>query len=73
MSKMWKTITTSLNDIVDKHCNYTTRIMNLILNIDSIEHTSYKNKAKLLQKEWKLNIHRSTAYLHKKNKYSQYS
>ena len=71
--KCGKTITTPLNGIVDKHCNYTTRIMNLILNIDSIEHTSYKNKAKLLQKEWKLNIHRSTAYLHKKNKYSQYS
>ena len=71
--KCGKTITTPLNGIVDKHCTYTTRIMNLILSIDSIEHTSYKNKAKLLQKEWKLNIHRSTVYLHKKRKYLQYS
>lgn len=68
-----KTMTTPLNGIVEKHCNYTTYIMDLILHIDSIEHTSYKNKAKLLQKQWKLKIHRSTVYLHKKNKYSQYS
>lgn len=68
-----KTLTTPLNGIVERHCNYTTYIMDLIPNIDSIEHTSYKNKAKLLQKQWKLKIHRSTVYLHKKNKYSQYS
>ena len=68
-----KTLTTPLNGIVERHCNYTTYIMDLILNIDSIEHTSYKNKAKLLQKQWKLKIHRLTVYLHKKNKYSQYS
>lgn len=67
--KCGKTITMPLNGIVDKHCTYTTRIMDLILSIGSIEHTSYKNKSKLLHKELKLNIHGSTVYLHKKKKY----
>lgn len=49
--KCGKTTTTSLNGIVDKHCNYTTRIKDLILNIDFIKYVSYKNKAKLMQKE----------------------
>ena len=67
-----KTITTPLNGIVDKYCNYTSIIINLALKIDSIEHTSYKNKAKLFN-SWGLNIHRSTVFLHKKKKYPVYS
>ena len=67
-----KTITTPLEGIVDKYCNYTSIIMDLALIIDSIEHTSYKNKAKLFN-NWGLNIHRSTVFLHKKKKYPEYS
>ena len=67
-----KTITTPLNGIVDKYCNYTSILMDLALLIDSIEHTSYKNKAKLFN-AWGLNIHRSTVFLHKKKKYAIYS
>ena len=71
-SSCGKTITTPLNGIVDKYCNYTSTVMDLALNIDSIEHTSYKNKAKLLN-DWGLKIHRSTVYLHKKKRYFDYS
>ena len=67
-----KTITTPLKGIVDKYCNYTSIIMDLTLKIDSIEHTSYKNKAKLFN-SWGLKIHRSTVFLHKKKRYPEYS
>ena len=68
-----KTITTPLKGLVDKNCNYTSKIMDLALTIDSIEHTSYKNKAKLFNKELGLNISRSTVYLHKKKRHMIYS
>ena len=67
-----KTFTKPLNGIVDKYCNYTSIIMDLALKIDSIEHTSYKNKAKIFN-SWGLNIHRSTVFLHKKKRYPEYS
>ena len=68
-----KTITTPLNGIADKYCNYTSKIVDLALILDSIEHTSYKNKAKSFNKELGLKISRSTVYLHKKKRYSNYS
>ena len=68
-----KTITTPLNGLSDKYCNYTSKIIDLALKIDSIEHTSYKNKAKLLKNELGLKINRSTVYLHKKKRYPNYS
>ena len=64
-----KTITTPLDGIVDKYCNYTSKIMDLSLIIDSIQHISYRNKSKLFNKELGLNIHRSTVYLHKKKRF----
>ena len=68
-----KTITTSLNGIADKYCNYTSKIIDLTLSIDFIEHTSYKNKAKFLKNELGLKINRSTVYLHKKKRYRNFS
>lgn len=67
-----KTITTPLNGLVDKNCNYTSKIMDLALKIDSIEHTSYKNKAKLFNQQLGIKINRSTVYLHKKKIYRNY-
>ena len=68
-----KTFTTPLNGIVDKCCSYTTKIMDLSLTLDSIEHTSYRNKAKLFKKELGLKINISTVYLHKKKRYQTFS
>ena len=72
-SNCGKTITTPLNGLVDKYCNYTSKIMDLALTIDSIQHISYKKKAKLFNKELGLKINRSTVYLHKKKRYLNYS
>ncbi|ALT69741.1 hypothetical protein sm9_1977 [Methanobrevibacter millerae] len=40
--------------------------MDLILNIDSIEHTSYKNKAKLLQKQWEIKKYTDQLFIYTK-------
>ena len=55
-----KTITTPLNGLADKYCNYTSKIMDLALKIDYIQHISYKKKAKLFNTELGLKINRST-------------
>ena len=68
-----KTITTPLNGLVDKFCNYTSKIMDLALIIDSIEHTSYRNKTKLFNKTLFLKMDKSTVYRHKKKRYENYS
>ena len=67
-----KTITTLLDGLVDKYCNYASKIMDLALSIDSIVHTSYRNKLKLVNKELGLTMHRSTAYRHKIKRFGQY-
>ena len=68
-----KTITTPLNGLADKYCNYTSKIMDLALTIDYIQHISYKKKAKLFKTELGLKINRSTVYLHKKKRHKKYS
>ena len=46
-----KTITTPLDCLLEKYCNYVSEIGDLVLSIGSIEHSSYRNKSKLFNKE----------------------
>lgn len=70
--KCGKTIVTPLPDIVDKGCNYTIEIMELVVNLYAKEHISYNNATNFINEKYELNITRQTVFYYNDNESDEY-